>query len=98
MGKKLYVGNLAFEVTEEELRALFGEAGTVEEATIGQPGPAGRARGFGYVEMATEDDATKAMALLHGREHHGRRLNVKEPQDPDEHRFRRGGGLRRKAS
>lgn len=93
MGKRLYVGNLAFTVTEEELRVLFGAAGTVESATIGLGGSASSARGFGYVEMSTDDEAFKAVSLFNGHELQGRRLNVKEPQEQQSGgiRFRRGG-------
>lgn len=96
MGKTLYVGNLGFSVTEDELRSLFQEAGTVESATIGFNAPSGKARGFGFVKMASEEDALRAISLLHGREYEGRRLNVREPQEPHGGpRFRRGGIPRR---
>ena len=91
MAKRLYVGNLAYSITEEDLKTLFAEAGTVTEATVGLSGSMGNARGFGYVEMATDEEAARAVTLLNGREVQGRTINVKEPQEPTTYRrFGRG--------
>jgi RNA recognition motif-containing protein len=97
--KNLYVGNLAYSVTADDLRGLFAEAGVVSEATIGLADSVQMARGFGYVVMETEEQAAKAIALLNGRELQGRRLNVKYPHDEaDRPRgFRMGVGPRRTA-
>ena len=78
MGKRLYVGNLAYGVTESDLRDLFVEAGQVTEAKIVLDRDTGRPRGFGFVEMDSEGAATKAISALNGREVQGRALNVKE--------------------
>lgn len=87
MPRRLYVGNLAYDVTEDDLRGLFAEAGAVLTATIGLGDGNSSARGFGYVEMATEDEATRATEALHGRELRGRRLNIKAaPEEGDRRR------------
>lgn len=91
MSTKLYVGNIAYTVTEDELRTLFAPAGPVESVTIGLASPAGRARGFGWVEMESEEAASQAIALLHGLEHKGRRLNVKRPAPEASPWFRKAG-------
>ena len=86
MGTRLYVGNLPYSVTELELRDLFAGMGTITEAKIVTDRDTGRPRGFGFVEMSTEDEARKAIDELNGRDVQGRPLAVKEAED------RRGGG------
>jgi RNA recognition motif-containing protein len=88
MSKKLYVGNIPFETNENDLQDLFAEAGPVESVNVVRDRETGRARGFAFVEMATEDGAQAAVAQLHDRSFGGRRLTVNEarPQAP------RGGG------
>jgi RNA recognition motif-containing protein len=86
MGTRLYVGNLPYSVTELELRDLFSSMGTITEAKIVTDRDTGRPRGFGFVEMSTEDEAKKAIEELNGRDLQGRPMAVKEAED------RRGGG------
>jgi cold-inducible RNA-binding protein len=86
MGKKLFVGNLSFNTTSEDLEQLFAEAGTCESASVITDRATGRSRGFGFVEMASAGEAEKAIAELNGRELQGRKLNVSEARE------RSGGG------
>src|SRR3954468_4767888 len=86
MGTRLYVGNLPYAVTELDLRDLFGGLGTVTDAKIVTDRETGRPRGFGFVEMSTEDEARKAIEEINGRDVQGRQVAVKEAED------RRGGG------
>ncbi|MES1165263.1 MAG: RNA-binding protein [Verrucomicrobiota bacterium] len=86
MGTRLYVGNLPYTVTELDLRELFAGLGTVTDAKIITDRETGRPRGFGFIEMATEDEARKAIEELNGRDVQGRQVAVKEAED------RRGGG------
>jgi RNA recognition motif-containing protein len=86
MGTRLYVGNLPYAVTELDLRDLFGGIGTVTDAKIVTDRETGRPRGFGFVEMSTEDEARKAIEEVNGRDVQGRQVAVKEAED------RRGGG------
>lgn len=81
MGKKLFVGNLAFSTTSDELAAHFAQAGTCESASVVTDRATGRSRGFGFVEMASPAEAEQAIQLLNGRELGGRKLNVSEAQD-----------------
>ncbi|OHA73412.1 MAG: RNA-binding protein, partial [Candidatus Wildermuthbacteria bacterium RIFCSPLOWO2_01_FULL_48_16] len=76
MEKKLYVGGLPYSTTEDELRELFAQAGTVESATIIQDRTTGRSKGFGFVEMATPEEAQKAVEMWNGKEVGGRTLTV----------------------
>jgi RNA recognition motif-containing protein len=85
MGKRLYVGNLPYSVTELELRDLFATVGNVAEAKIVMDRETGRPRGFGFVEMSTDDEAKKAISELDGRDVGGRPVAVKEAEE------RRGG-------
>lgn len=84
---KLYVGNLSFDTTEDSLRTLFAEHGTVESAKLISDRDTGRPRGFGFVEMSNAD-ATRAMQALNGKEFEGRALKVNEAQEGN----RSGGG------
>ncbi|HYX28692.1 MAG TPA: RNA-binding protein [Pyrinomonadaceae bacterium] len=86
---KLYVGNLAFQTTTEELRELFATAGTVESASVVEDRMTGRSRGFAFVEMSTKEEAASAIEQLNGKEVGGRALKVNEAK-PRENRS--GGG------
>jgi RNA recognition motif-containing protein len=81
VGKRLYVGNLAYSVSEAELRDLFAEFGEVAEVKVVLDRDTGRPRGFAFVEMGSEGDAAQAMSTLNGRELQGRSLNIKEAQE-----------------
>ena len=78
MGKKLFVGNLSFDTTGEELQTLFSEVGTCESATVVTDRDTGRSRGFGFVEMSSASEAGQAISSLNGREVGGRQINVNE--------------------
>src|SRR5213595_2748544 len=93
MSNKLYVGNLAFQTTSEELQALFAQAGTVESASVVEDRMTGRSRGFAFVEMATAEEANAAIEQLNGKEVGGRALKVNEAK-PRENRGGGGGGGR----
>ena len=93
MGKKLFVGNLAFATTSQDLESLFAVAGTVESATVVSDRDSGRSRGFGFVEMSSGSEATKAIQELNGREVGGRQINVDEAKER-EPRSGGGGGRR----
>jgi RNA recognition motif-containing protein len=88
----IYVGNLAQEVTEEDLRQAFGAYGQVASARVIMDRYSGQPRGFAFVEMDSRDEATAAIAGLNGRELKGRTMIVNEARGPGE---RRGGGARR---
>ncbi len=96
MAKKLYVGGLPYSVTEDSLKDAFAQAGTVETATIIIDKMSGRSKGFGFVEMATDEEAAKAIEMWNGKEFEGRTLTVNEarPMEPRAPRrdFNRGGG------
>lgn len=89
MSNKLYVGNLSFRVTSEDLQEYFGAAGTVESANVVFDRETGRSRGFGFVEMASSDDANNAIAQFNGTEYDGRNIVVNEARPREE----RGGGF-----
>jgi RNA recognition motif-containing protein len=91
MGKKLYVGNLSYQVDSSELEQLFGAHGQVVSAQIINDRDTGRSKGFGFVEMGTDEEAQAAIAALNGQEHGGRALTVNEAR-PREERGPRGGG------
>jgi len=88
MATKLYVGNLAFQTSSAELQELFAQAGTVESASVVEDRDTGRSRGFGFVEMATKEEAEAAIAQFNGKEVNVRALNVNEARP----RENRGGG------
>jgi cold-inducible RNA-binding protein len=92
MGKKLFVGNLAFATTGSDLEALFGEAGTVESATVVSDRDTGRSRGFGFVEMSTSTEASKAIQEFNGRDVGGRQINVSEAKEREPRSGGGGGG------
>jgi cold-inducible RNA-binding protein len=91
MSTKLYVGNLAFQTTSEELQELFAQAGTVESASVVEDRMTGRSRGFAFVEMATKEEAASAIDQFNGKEVGGRQLKVNEAK-PRESRGGGGGG------
>ena len=91
MSNKLYVGNLSFRVTSEDLQEYFGAAGAVESANVVFDRETGRSRGFGFVEMADEDSANNAIAQFNGTEYDGRNIVVNEAR-PREDRGGFGGG------
>ena len=88
MSNKLYVGNLAFQTTSQELQELFAQAGTVESASVVEDRDTGRSRGFAFVEMSTKEEAAAAIEQLNGKEVGGRALKVNEAKP----RENRGGG------
>ena len=88
MAKKLYVGNLAFQTTSQDLQDLFGQAGTVESASVIEDRDTGQSKGFAFVEMSTEEEAAAAIEQFNGRELAGRMLKVNEARP----RESRGGG------
>jgi len=90
MSNKLYVGNLSFRVTSEDLQEHFGAAGAVESANVVFDRETGRSRGFGFVEMASEDDANNAIAQFNGQDYDGRNIVVNEARPRED----RGGGGR----
>src|SRR5262249_58930512 len=93
MGKKLYVGNLAYGVTDSDLAKLFEAHGTVESAQVIIDRDTGRSKGFGFVEMATPQEAEAAIAALSGKEVDGRALTVNEARPkPEGGRGGSGGG------
>jgi RNA recognition motif-containing protein len=90
MGKKLYVGNLSYGVTTADLEQLFGQHGQVVSAQIISDRDTGRSKGFGFVEMGTDEEAQAAAQALNGQMHGGRTLTVNEARPREE----RGGGGR----
>ncbi len=91
MGKKLYVGNLSYNVTNSDLEQMFAAYGSVRSAEVIQDRDTGRSKGFGFVEMADDNAAREAIAGLHEKEHDGRALTVNEAR-PREERSGGGGG------
>lgn len=89
MATRLYVGNLPYSVTDDELRRLFSQAGTVVDVTLPVDRETGRPRGFGFVEMANNDEANRAIRTFDGFMLDGRRLRVNEAKERE---FGRGGG------
>jgi cold-inducible RNA-binding protein len=96
MGKKLYVGNLSYDMTNEALQSLFATHGTVESAQVIMDRDTGRSKGFGFVEMSTPEEAQAAIQALNGQSSGGRALKVNEAQPkPDRPRGGGYGGNRR---
>jgi RNA recognition motif-containing protein len=91
MSKKLYVGNLSFQTTSQDLQELFGQAGTVESAQIIEDRDTGQSKGFAFVEMSTDAEAASAIDQFNGKEVAGRMLKVNEAR-PRENRSGGGGG------
>jgi RNA recognition motif-containing protein len=95
METKLYVGNLSYNTGEAELQALFGEAGTVKSVQLIKDRDTGRSKGFGFVEMSTQEEAERAISMLNGKDVDGRKLTVNIAR-PREERSGSGGFDRRK--
>jgi cold-inducible RNA-binding protein len=93
MAKKLYVGNLAFQTTRQDLQDLFAQAGTVESAQIIEDRDTGQSKGFAFVEMSTDEEAAAAISQFDGKDVGGRMLKVNEAR-PRENRSGGGGGGR----
>ena len=91
MGSKLYVGNLSYNTTSSDLEQLFAQHGTVQSAEVISDRDTGRSKGFGFVQMGSDEEAQAAIAALNGQEHDGRALTVNEAK-PREDRPRGGGG------
>ena len=90
MTMKLYVGNLSFQTSSEELQTLFSQAGTVESVSLIEDRETGRSRGFGFVEMSSKEEGAAAIAQFNGKDMGGRALNVNEAKPRED----RGGGGR----
>ena len=93
MSMKLYVGNLSFQTSSDDLQQLFSQAGTVESASVVEDRDTGRSRGFGFVEMSSKEEGEAAIQQFNGTEVNGRALNVNEAK-PRENRNGGGGGGR----
>ncbi len=97
MAKKLYVGGLPYSASEDTLKEMFSKAGTVESATIIMDRMSGRSKGFGFVEMSSEEEAAKAIEMWNGKDMEGRSLAVAEARPMEERPrrdFNRGGDRR----
>jgi RNA recognition motif-containing protein len=94
MGRRLYVGNLPYSATEEQLTELFGRAGKVDSVRVMRDMATGRARGFAFVEMSNDDEAQKAITQFHEHQMEGRALVVNEARPKPEGGFGGGGGGR----
>src|SRR3954471_13003168 len=94
MGRRLYVGNLPYSATEDQLTELFGRAGKVDNVRVMRDMATGRARGFAFVEMASDDDAQKAITEFHEHQMDGRALVVNEARPKPEGGFGGAGGGR----
>jgi RNA recognition motif-containing protein len=81
MGRKLFVGNLNFKTSSDDLRELFGQVGTCESAQVMMDRATGRSRGFGFVEMSTDEEAAQASTKFNGYDFQGRNLNVNEARE-----------------
>lgn len=92
MNKKLYVGGLSYSVTDSQLQQLFAGHGTVESAKVVMDRDTDRSRGFGFVEMATQEEAEKAIQALNGTQHEGRSLTVNMSKPREDRPARSGGG------
>ena len=92
MAKKLYVGNLSYQVDSSELEQLFGQHGQVLSAQVINDRDTGRSKGFGFVEMANDNEAEAAITALNGQQHNGRALTVNEARPREDRGFGGGGG------
>ena len=91
MSTKLYVGNLSFDTSSQDLETMFAEAGTVQSASIVEDRDTGRSRGFGFVEMSSKEEAQAAISSFDGKDLDGRNIKVNEAK-PRENRSGGGGG------
>lgn len=100
MSSKLYVGNLLYEVTDEDLKNQFMQAGNVVSAMVIRYRDTGRSKGFGFVEMGSEEEAKKAIETMNGQDFRGRKMVVSEarPPRPREERFRGGRRFNRRSN
>ena len=96
MGKKLYVGNLGYSVSDSDLQSLFAPHGTVQSAQVIMDRDTGRSKGFGFVEMDSGEQAQAAITALNGREVDGRALTVNEARPREERGGQGGNGNRRR--
>jgi len=96
MEAKLYVGNLPFTTGDGDLQSLFSQAGTVKSAQVIKDRASGRSKGFGFVEMSSQEEAEKAISMFHGKDFSGRALtvNLARPREERPGGFRSGGGRR----
>src|SRR3982750_3150428 len=92
MGQKLYVGNLSYNTTSSDLEQLFSQHGTVQSAEVISDRDSGRSKGFGFVEMGSDQEAQAAIAALNGQQHDGRPLTVNEAKPREDRGPRPGGG------
>src|SRR5579871_56454 len=92
MNTKLYVGNLPYSATEAELRTLFEQAGTVNEAAVITDRESGRSKGFGFVEMSSPEEASKAITQFNGYSMNNRQIQVSEARPKEDRPPRSGGG------
>lgn len=92
MEAKLYVGNLPYTTTDADLQSLFSQAGTVTSAAVVKDRESGRSKGFGFVEMSSNDEAQQAISLFDGKDFQGRTLKVNVARPREDSGQRRGGG------
>ena len=95
MAKKLYVGNLSYGTTDSDLRSMFEEFGSVESTQVIMDRETGRSKGFGFVEMGSQQEAEAAIKALNGKDMDGRALTVNEAKPREDRGGRSGGGGRR---
>jgi len=95
MAKKLYVGGLSYDTVEGTLKDTFSQAGNVESATVIMDRMSGRSKGFGFVEMSTDEEAQKAIEMFNGKELDGRTITVNEARPMEERPHGAGGGFNR---
>ena len=91
MAKRLYVGSLSYDTNDARLKEIFSEAGTVSTANVIIDRMSGRSKGFGFVEMSTDEEAEKAIEMFNGKEFEGRTLTVNEARPMTDRPARRGG-------
>lgn len=94
MEAKLYVGNLPYTTVDADLQALFSEAGTVKSAQVIKDRQSGRSKGFGFVEMSSDEEAQSAITMFHGKDYSGRPLTVNIARPRDDRPGGGGGGFR----
>ena len=95
MAKKLYVGGLSYDTNESVLKETFSQAGTVESAVVIMDKMTGRSKGFGFIEMSSEDEAQKAIEMFNGKDLEGRNITVNEARPMESRPPRREGGFNR---
>lgn len=98
MAKKLYVGGLPYATTDEGLKSAFAQAGNVESANVIIDRMTGRSKGFGFVQMVTDEEADKAIEMWNGKDFEGRKLTVNEARPLEARPPRRNGGFERGGS